>query len=436
MRSRHGLIGVLGLFAAAPTIAQVVSVHGWVENDPRDLASCNLPVQFEDRSFWGGTLWTGGNVYYEFDPAVTQQNRDRTRIALNELETVADLRFIPRASESNYIYVQNGGGNSSFVGMIGGAQALNMVSWSWRYIIEHEFLHALGVWHEQQRQDRETYVTIVSANIQSGFEGNFNIRSGSVVGPFDFESIMLYDDCSFSTCCPAGSTCGCSVACATILAQPAYAAQQNLMGNRNYLSQGDKDGLVARYGASVDDEYEENDSPATAASAPLSTTHTLRLIDIEDYFRVVLAAPGMIAVNAAGNIWTADSARLRLTNSSGSQIVLAPNFSDPDGDGVFTTSINYVAPSAGTYLVRMTRSLPHGGDYTLRIDAGCDAIDFNNDGLFPDTADIDDFLGVFSGGACSNDPNCNDIDFNNDGLFPDTADIDALLSVFAGGACV
>jgi hypothetical protein len=66
----------------------------------------------------------------------------------------------------------------------------------------------------------------------------------------------------------------------------------------------------------------------------------------------------------------------------------------------------------------------------------CDSVDFNNDGLFPDTLDIDDFLSVFSGGGCSNDPNCNDVDFNNDGLFPDTLDIDALLSVFSGGPCL
>jgi len=66
----------------------------------------------------------------------------------------------------------------------------------------------------------------------------------------------------------------------------------------------------------------------------------------------------------------------------------------------------------------------------------CDTVDFNNDGLFPDTADIDDMLSVFSGGACTNDPNCHDIDFNNDGLFPDTLDIDSLLSVFSGGACL
>ncbi|MFO0832351.1 MAG: immunoglobulin domain-containing protein [Phycisphaerales bacterium] len=67
--------------------------------------------------------------------------------------------------------------------------------------------------------------------------------------------------------------------------------------------------------------------------------------------------------------------------------------------------------------------------------AVCDPVDFNHDDLFPDTADLDDFLRVFSGGACSNAPACGDIDFNNDGLFPDTGDIDAFLTVFSGGAC-
>jgi len=67
--------------------------------------------------------------------------------------------------------------------------------------------------------------------------------------------------------------------------------------------------------------------------------------------------------------------------------------------------------------------------------SACDSIDFNADGLFPDTADIDDFLSVFSGGPCSTGT-CGDTDFNNDGLFPDTLDIDSLLSVFSGGACL
>lgn len=73
--------------------------------------------------------------------------------------------------------------------------------------------------------------------------------------------------------------------------------------------------------------------------------------------------------------------------------------------------------------------------------SSCDCIDFNLDGLFPDTQDITDFLTVFAGGVCDGqqptDPPCNiDIDFNNDTLFPDVLDIQSMLSVFAGGPCL
>jgi len=68
---------------------------------------------------------------------------------------------------------------------------------------------------------------------------------------------------------------------------------------------------------------------------------------------------------------------------------------------------------------------------------GCDSIDFNGDGLFPDTQDIADFIAVFGGGACPTGAGqCGDVDFNNDGLFPDTDDITSLIRVFAGGPCL
>jgi hypothetical protein len=68
---------------------------------------------------------------------------------------------------------------------------------------------------------------------------------------------------------------------------------------------------------------------------------------------------------------------------------------------------------------------------------GCDGIDFNQDGLFPDDADLIDFLSVLAGGACSTDPapGCSDIDFNNDGLFPDDIDLVTFLQVLAGQPC-
>ena len=75
---------------------------------------------------------------------------------------------------------------------------------------------------------------------------------------------------------------------------------------------------------------------------------------------------------------------------------------------------------------------------TFTTNAGtpqCDSIDFNQDGVFPDQTDIDDFLAVFSGASCPSGCTNTDIDFNNDGVSPDSTDIDSFLIVFGGGAC-
>jgi hypothetical protein len=73
--------------------------------------------------------------------------------------------------------------------------------------------------------------------------------------------------------------------------------------------------------------------------------------------------------------------------------------------------------------------------YRLGAPPPCDSIDFNSNGLFPEDQDLIDFLNVFAGGPCSNEPNCADIDFNNDGLFPSDDDLIAFLRVLAGGSC-
>lgn len=109
-------------------------------------------------------------------------------------------------------------------------------------------------------------------------------------------------------------------------------------------------------------------------------------------------------------------------------------------------SVERVAP-ANTATARMVLSFLQGNGlssgaawvddvtFTRRLPAGCDGIDFNGDGLFPDDADLIDLLNVLAGGACSTGPACSDIDFNNDGLFPDDADLVAFLRVLSGGVC-
>jgi hypothetical protein len=100
-----------------------------------------------------------------------------------------------------------------------------------------------------------------------------------------------------------------------------------------------------------------------------------------------------------------------------------------------------IAPAAGTANATMgLYKSTTGGTLSLAVTVpgtpSCDSIDTNGDAMSPDSADIDYFLEIFSGGPCLPAPATCDVDFNNDGLFPDTMDINALLSVFSGGSCL
>jgi hypothetical protein len=196
------------------------------------------------RSAAAPNTWPGGVVPYEFDPAVSAENQARMVDAMAEWEAVVDVHFQPRAGEAAHVYVKNSSGNSSSVGRIGARQYINIYNWTSKFIICHELGHCLGMWHEQSRPDRDTYIEIVTANIQPSMAYNFDLRADSTaIGPYDFDSVMHYSRCAFSTCW------GCSDACATIRARPGYESQGALMGQRSHLSAGDIAGMQVLYGA-------------------------------------------------------------------------------------------------------------------------------------------------------------------------------------------
>lgn len=189
-------------------------------------------------------LWPNGIVPYVFDAAVTTTNRNAMIAAMGEWEAVADIDFRPRTNQADYVYIQNSSGNNSRLGRVGGRQIINIYNWSYRFIMAHELAHTLGVWHEQSRADRDTYVEIVTSNIESGFASQFDKHPNArLTGTYDFESIMHYGSCAFSECS------GCSASCYTIRARPTYADRQSLMGNRDHLSAGDIANMRTLYGA-------------------------------------------------------------------------------------------------------------------------------------------------------------------------------------------
>ena len=56
----------------------------------------------------------------------------------------------------------------------------------------HEIGHSLGLWHQQQRSDRDDYIEVMWGNIGT-FVGQFYMHDSANFGlPYDYGSVMQY----------------------------------------------------------------------------------------------------------------------------------------------------------------------------------------------------------------------------------------------------
>ncbi len=151
--------------------------------------------------------WPGGIVPYEFDTnvVITPQQKEVYLDGMREWELAANVKFIPRTTESNYVilrffYQQ---GTNTFENFFDAPSVMTIDSLS-RAQICHETGHLLGFQHEHVRTNRDDYITVNFANLQSSGNGE-GTNSGDGIaalyvidtnstsfGPYDFESVMHY----------------------------------------------------------------------------------------------------------------------------------------------------------------------------------------------------------------------------------------------------
>ncbi|XP_029702603.1 high choriolytic enzyme 2-like isoform X1 [Takifugu rubripes] len=112
------------------------------------------------------------------------------------------IRFVWRRWwHRNYLYFFSGSGCWSYIGRQRRGQAVSLKAQGCLFTgtVQHEVLHALGFHHEQARSDRDTYITILTQNIQPGAIGNFaKVQTNNLGTPYDYNSVMHYSKYAFS----------------------------------------------------------------------------------------------------------------------------------------------------------------------------------------------------------------------------------------------
>uniref|UniRef100_A0A3Q4H079 Metalloendopeptidase n=2 Tax=Neolamprologus brichardi TaxID=32507 RepID=A0A3Q4H079_NEOBR len=145
------------------------------------------------------TLWPDATTPYIITDALVSREAE-IKAAFKMISDVTCIRFKKRDTESSYLKFVTGNGCASFVGCQGGAQQLFFSSECTVGNLCHELLHALGLYHEHTREDRDKYVTVNWQNIVAGKENNFKVNPGNTQNlPYDLTSIMHYGRDFFST---------------------------------------------------------------------------------------------------------------------------------------------------------------------------------------------------------------------------------------------
>jgi hypothetical protein len=148
--------------------------------------------------------WPNGIVPFQILDGFTEAERQTIIDGLNHIASLTHVCFRYRNNEADYIKFRKvtqqelgyKGGRSE-LGRVGGGQEIVISTDAvTNKTVRHEVCHALGLLHEQSREDRNSFVKILYDNIEFpyGLGNNFSqaVYTSSDIGSYDFNSIMHY----------------------------------------------------------------------------------------------------------------------------------------------------------------------------------------------------------------------------------------------------
>jgi hypothetical protein len=155
--------------------------------------------------------WPGGIIPYDVSKLSDDQKKQALKAMERWMQTGAHIKFVPRTSEIEYVNFTgktDAGNNTSLVGYQKGQHAeINITAFWWRqgeWMPAHELGHVLGFFHEHQRWDRDTYITVHYENIKPGRASDYDWIPETnwlvTTLPYDYRSIMHYRTCWASRC--------------------------------------------------------------------------------------------------------------------------------------------------------------------------------------------------------------------------------------------
>lgn len=151
--------------------------------------------------------WTSFDIpfYISTDFSLTMRNKILSGISMiTSACPLLNFYEVTSIPSSGICFVLSSDGSWSSIGKQSTTNYIHLLSTAPAGTVAHEIMHTLGFFHEHQRTDRSSYITIYTSNIESGKESNFytysqNGYNGYNVGSYDINSIMHYSSYAFSS---------------------------------------------------------------------------------------------------------------------------------------------------------------------------------------------------------------------------------------------